>query len=82
MDANVDINLDLAPDSHPAQRVWTCTMTMDTIIITISIVTLLMVVGLAFDAAQRVYGTSAAYVYSYTYVNDLHDACTCRRQLN
>ena len=78
----MDADSDIAPDSHPAQRVWTCTMTMDTIIMTISIVTLLMVVGLAFDAAQRVYGTSAAYVYSYTYVNDLHDTCTCWRQPN
>ena len=78
----MDADSDIAPDSHPAQRVWTCTMTMDTIIMTISIVTLLMVVGLAFDAAQRVYGTSAVYAYAYTYVNDLHDTCTCRRQPN
>ena len=40
------------------------------------------VVGLAFDAAQRVYGTSAVYAYAYTYVNDLHDTCTCWRQPN
>ena len=78
----MDADSDIAPDSHPAQRVWTCTMTMDTIIMTISIVTLLMVVGLAFDAAQRVYGTSAVYAYAYTYVNDLHDTCTCWRQPN
>ena len=38
--------------------------------------------GLAFDAAQRVYGTSAVYAYAYTYVNDLHDTCTCWRQPN